>query len=110
MEFEAVGAITMSDCRLQVGRQIYDSDSPKWAFLWANAAANAEGLGYKGDAGFWRHFDTEFATSNDRARLLAFLTAFLNQKRDIGVSKTRQVGDSHFRRTHLRSTLFSTKT
>lgn len=77
MELEAVGRVSVRDLGLEVGRQVYDGDGAKGAFLRADAAANAEGLGDEGNARVGGDLDAELAAADDRAGLLAFLTAFL---------------------------------
>lgn len=61
----------------QVAGQVDDGDGLKRAFFHANAAANAQLLGYRRYFVVWRHLYTQFAHSHDRARFLAFLAASL---------------------------------
>jgi hypothetical protein len=77
MKLEAVGRVSMGDMGLEVGRQIDDVDCSKGAFFRANTAANAQTLGDEGNLRFGSDFDAETTTSNNGARLFAFLSAFL---------------------------------
>lgn len=76
MQLEAVGAISVGDLALEVGGQIDDGNGVEGALLGANTTTDAEGLGNEGEARFGGDFNAELATSNDRARLFAFLTTF----------------------------------
>lgn len=67
MEFEAIRGITVGNLRLEVGRQIDDVDSAKWALLGADTTSYAEVLGYECNFRFGGDFDTEFTTANNRA-------------------------------------------
>ena len=69
----------MGDMGFEIGWQIDDVDCAEWAFLGADAASNAQSLGNKGDFRFRSDFDAEASNSHNRARLLAFLSAFLEQ-------------------------------
>jgi hypothetical protein len=51
MQLEAVGRVSMSNLRLEVGGQIDDVDGIKGTFLRADTATDAEGLGDEGYAG-----------------------------------------------------------
>lgn len=75
MKLEAVGAISVSDLALEVGGQVDNGDGVKRALLGADTTTDAKGLGNEGEAGIRGDFDTELATSNNRARFLAFLSA-----------------------------------
>jgi hypothetical protein len=77
MKLEAVGGVSMRDMGLEVGRQIDDVDGSKGAFFRANTATNAQTLGDEGNLRFGSDFDAETTTSNNGARLFAFLSAFL---------------------------------
>ena len=81
MELEAVGRVPVGDLGLEVGGQVDDGDGIKRALLGADTAADAQGLGDVGDARLGGDFDTELATLDDGARLLAFLTAFLSREK-----------------------------
>lgn len=75
MQFEAVGAVAVSDLGFEVGGQVDDIDGVEGAFLGADAAADAEALGDEGDLALGRDFDAEFACADDGAGLFAFLPA-----------------------------------
>lgn len=77
MKLKAVGRISMSYLRFEVGGQVDNVDSAKWAFLWANATSYAEGFRDKCDLRLGGDFDTEAATPDNRARLLTLLATFL---------------------------------
>jgi hypothetical protein len=77
MKLEAVGRVSMGNVRFEVSRQIDNIDGTEWALLWTDTASNTKTLGDKGDLGFGGDFDTETPTSHNRARFLAFLSAFL---------------------------------
>jgi hypothetical protein len=77
MELEAVRGISMSNLRFEVGRQVDDADGRERAFLWADAATNAQAFGDEGNLGFRTDFNTESPRAHYRTRLLAFLSAFL---------------------------------
>ena len=77
MKLEAIRRVTMSNLRLEVGRQVDDVDCAKWALLGADTTSYAECLGYECDFRLWGDFDTEATTANNRARLLALLPTFL---------------------------------
>lgn len=49
MKLEAVGRVSVSDLSLEIGRQVDDADSAKWALLWANTTTDAEVLRNKGN-------------------------------------------------------------
>jgi len=68
VELEAVGRVAMRDLSLEIGRKVDDGDGVKRAFLRADTTTNAETLRYEGNLGFRRHFDTELAGTDDRAR------------------------------------------
>lgn len=70
----------MGDLGFEVRRKVDDVDGVKGAFLRADTATDTEALGDKGDFGGWVDFDTKLAGTDDRARLLAFLPAFLRSK------------------------------
>lgn len=75
MELEAVGAISMGNLTLKVGGQVDNGDGVERAFLGADTTTDAEGLGNEGETRIRSDFNTELATSNNRARFLAFLSA-----------------------------------
>jgi hypothetical protein len=77
VELEAIGRVAVGDLAFEVGGQVDDGNGVEWAFLRADAAADAERLGDEGEARLGRDFDAELARADDRAGLLAFLTAFL---------------------------------
>lgn len=79
MQFKAVGRVSVGHLGIQVGRQVDDMDGTERAFFRADTATNAEALGDEGDFGIRRDFDAELPGSNDRARLFAFLSAFLHR-------------------------------
>jgi hypothetical protein len=67
----------MGDVGLEIGWQIDNVDGSKWAFLRTDTASNTKGLGDEGDLGVRGDFDAETSASHNRARFLAFLSAFL---------------------------------
>ena len=67
----------MRDLRLKIGGQVDNVDCRKGALLHTNTTSNAESFGNEGNFRFWRNFDAKLARTNNRTRLLAFLTAFL---------------------------------
>lgn len=77
VELEAVGRVTMSDLRLEVGGQVDDVDGIERTFLGADTATNTETLRDEGDFGLVGDLNTELAGTDDRAGFLAFLTTFL---------------------------------
>lgn len=77
MQLEAVGGVPMGDMGFEVGWQIDDINGAKGAFLRTDAATNTQAFRNESDLRFWGDFDAEAATSDNRARLLAFLPAFL---------------------------------
>ena len=77
MELEAVGRVAMGNLRLEVRRQVNDVDSSKRTFLHADTASNTKSLGNEGDFRFRGHLYAELACPYHGARLLAFLTTFL---------------------------------
>ena len=77
MEFEAIGRISVGDLSFQICWQVDDIDGSEWAFLRADSASDAQPLRNKSDFRIWRNLDAKFPSPNNRARLLAFLTAFL---------------------------------
>lgn len=79
VELEAVGRVAMGDFRLQVGGQVDDVDGAKGTFLRTDTASNAKAFGDEGDLGLRSDFDAKLAGTNDGARLLTFLAAFLHQ-------------------------------
>ena len=81
MELEAVGAVSVGNLALEVGRQVDNGDGAEGAFLWADTASDAEALGDEGEFRIWGDFDAELAATDDGAGFLAFLTAFLERGR-----------------------------
>lgn len=79
MELEAVGGIAMCDLGFEVRWQVDDVDCSEWAFLGADTASYAQGLGDESDFRVGGDFDTKTATADDRAGLLALLSTFLHQ-------------------------------
>lgn len=69
----------MRDHGLQVGWEIDDANGVKWASLGTDTASDAETFGNKGNTRVGRDFNAELARFDDRARLFAFLTTFLDQ-------------------------------
>ena len=59
-------------------------DGTKGTLLWTNTATDTESFRDVGNFGFRGDFDTELARPDDRARFLAFLTAFLDDSLDTG--------------------------
>lgn len=49
VELEAVGGVSVGDLRFEIGWQIDDIDSSKWAFLWTDTASNAKTLRDEGN-------------------------------------------------------------
>lgn len=72
----------MSDLGLEVRGQVDDVDGVEGAFLGADTAPNAEALRDEGDLGHVVDLDAQLARADNRARLLAFLSAFLQHVRD----------------------------
>lgn len=68
----------MGDLGLEVGWQIDDMDGAKGTFLRTDTATNTQSFRDICDFGLGCDFDTEFAGTDDRAGLFAFLPAFLN--------------------------------
>ena len=83
MKLEAVGRVPVGDLGLEVGGQVDDGDGIKGAPLGADTASDTQGLGDVGDARLGGDLDTELATPDDGAGLLAFLATFLVQEVDI---------------------------
>lgn len=77
MKLEAVRGVSVRHMRLEVGRQIDNIDCSKGTFLGADTTANAETLRDENNLRLGSDFNAETPTSHDRARLLAFLSAFL---------------------------------
>lgn len=77
MELEAVRRVPVRDLRLEIRWQVDDVDGAEWAFLDANSTSYAKPLGNEGYFGLRSHFNTELAGPDHRARLFAFLAAFL---------------------------------
>lgn len=71
----------MSDLGLEVGGQVDDVDGIEGTFLGADTASNTQPLRYEGNLGGGIHFDAQFARADNRARLFAFLPAFLGRVR-----------------------------
>jgi hypothetical protein len=67
----------MGDLGLEVGGQVDNVDGVEGAFLGADTASDAEALRDEGDLGGRVDFDTQLARTDDGARFLAFLSAFL---------------------------------
>jgi hypothetical protein len=83
VEFEAVGRVAVCDLSLEIGRQIDDVDGAERAFFGTDTTADAKTFGYKGNLRLWGNLNAELAGANDRARLLALLTAFLKLVSDM---------------------------
>ena len=49
MELKAIGRVSMSDVRLEIGREIDDVDGTERAFLRADTAPNAKTFRYESD-------------------------------------------------------------
>lgn len=77
MKLETVGRVSVCNLRFEIGWQIDNVDSSKWALLGTDTASYAKTFGDEGDLGLRGDFDTEATTSDDGAGLFAFLTAFL---------------------------------
>jgi hypothetical protein len=77
VELEAVGRVSMGNLGLEVGRQVDNMDCTEWALLGTDTATDAQSLRDESNFRFGGDFDTELAGSDNRARFLAFLTAFL---------------------------------
>lgn len=77
MQLEAVRRVPMCDLGLEVRGQVDDIDGIKWALLRTDTTSYAKALGDEGDFGVGCDFDAQFARADHRARLLAFLSAFL---------------------------------
>ena len=77
MELEAVGSVSMRNMGLEIRWKIDDIDGAKWAFFRTDTATNTETFGNEGDLRLGCDFNTEPSAPNNRARLLAFLSAFL---------------------------------
>lgn len=75
MKLEAVGAITMSDLALEVCGQVDDGNGVEGAFLGADATTDAKRLRNESKTGIRLDLNAKFATANNGARLLAFLSA-----------------------------------
>lgn len=67
----------MRDLSLEVCGQVDNVNGAERALLRTDTTTNTQTLRNVGNLGLGRDFDAEFASSNDRAGLLAFLTAFL---------------------------------
>jgi hypothetical protein len=76
VQLEAVGTISVGDLALEVCGQVDDSDGVEGALLGADTATNAQRFGNEGETRIGLHLNAELAATNDRARLLAFLTTF----------------------------------
>lgn len=57
VQLEAVGGVSVGDLALEVGGQVDDGDGTERAFLGADTASDAEGLGNEGQAGVGGHFN-----------------------------------------------------
>ena len=79
----------MGDLGLEVGGQVDNVDGVEGAFLGADTASDAEALRDEGDLGGRVDFDTQLARTDDGARFLAFLSAFL---RRVSIRKARKKG------------------
>jgi hypothetical protein len=77
MKLEAVGRVSVGDLALKVGREVDDGDGTEGALLGADTASDTQTLRDESQAGLGRDLDTELATADHRAGLLAFLTTFL---------------------------------
>lgn len=75
VKLEAVGAISVGDLALEVGRQVDNGNGVEGALLGADTTTNAEGFGDEGEAGIGGDFNAELATANDGAGLFALLSA-----------------------------------
>lgn len=67
----------MRDLGFQVGRQVDDVNSVERTFLRANTATDTKSFRDESDLGLWSDLDTEFAGTDHRTGLFAFLAAFL---------------------------------
>jgi hypothetical protein len=77
MELEAVGRVSMRNMGLEIRWKVDDIDGAKWAFFRTDTATNTETFGNEGDLRLGGDFNTKPTAPNNRARLLAFLSAFL---------------------------------
>jgi len=77
VELEAICGVSVCDLGFKVRRQIDDVDCTEWAFLHADSTSDAKSFRYEGNFRLRRNLDTELAGSDDGARFLTFLTAFL---------------------------------
>lgn len=77
MELEAVRRVAVGNLALEVRGQVDDGDSPERALLGADAASYAETLGDEGESRLGGDLYAELAAADDRAGLLALLSAFL---------------------------------
>lgn len=77
MQLKAVCRVPVGDLSLEIGWQVDDVNGTKWAFLWADTAADAQAFRNVRNLGLGSDFDTEFAGAHHWARLLAFLSTFL---------------------------------
>ncbi len=78
VQLETVCRITVSDLGFQIGWQIDDVYGTKWTFFRADTTSDAKAFRDVGDLGLGRDLDTEFASSDDGAGFLAFLSTFLD--------------------------------
>jgi hypothetical protein len=79
MQLEAICGIAVGDLSLEVGGQVDDVDGPKGTFLWADTATDAKAFRDESNLGLCVNLNAELACADHRARLFAFLAAFLNK-------------------------------
>lgn len=81
MKLEAVRRVTVGDLSLQVGGQVDDVNGTEGTFLGTDTTTDTEALGDESDLGLGGDLDTELARTDDGARLLTFLTTFLDKEK-----------------------------
>lgn len=77
MQLETVCRVSVRNLSLEVCGQVDNVNGTKRAFLWTDTTTNTQTLRNVGNLGLGRNFYAKFASSDDRAGFLAFLTAFL---------------------------------
>ena len=77
MELETVRRVPVSDLRLEVRWQVDNIDGTEWTLLDTYPTAYAKPLRNEGYLRLRGHLNAELAGPDHRARLFAFLTAFL---------------------------------
>jgi hypothetical protein len=77
MELEAVGRVSMRNMGFEIRGKIDDVDRSEWTFLGTDTASNTQAFGDESNLRLRSDFDAKASASNNWARLLAFLSAFL---------------------------------